>query len=128
MDIKERAFHVAILSVCPNFSGSYNPPSGPAIEQWDSPCPQPTQAQIDAAMPLARAEIVQATIRTEVGRRLTPTDFRFFADAPLSATFTQADKAALAARRAAVRDFGNTIDPAAINTFSDIAALPWPSI
>lgn len=89
---------------------------------------QPSQAEIDAAMPLARARLVASAVRDQVAHRLAPSDFRFIGDYPVFATFTQADKTALAARRQTVRDFGNAIDPAAIASVAEIAALPWPVV
>lgn len=116
-----------IKAIYPDFSG-YVDFTGGVITAWNSPFAQPTPAQIDAAIPLAHARLIEEAIKAEVARRLAPTDFRYIGDYPVSATFTQAAKDALAARRQAVRDFGNAIDPAAIASVDEIAALPWPVV
>lgn len=87
----------------------------------NAPSPDPNDT------PANRAAAVKSAVNAHVAALLAPSDFRFGGDYPLSATFTQANKDALAARRQAARDFGNALDLAATRV-EDIAAMPWPVV
>lgn len=93
-----------------------------AIKGWNESAlgPQPSQTEIDAAMPLAKAAINLAAIRAERDRRLSATDYMATPDYP-------APPAGLAAYRQALRDFPATVDAAALSRPLDVNALNWPA-
>jgi len=94
------------------------------ILEWDSSLgPQPTQAQIDAANPLAKSALCMTAIRAERDRRIAATDYQAMPDYPAAKR-----PAGLDAYRNALRDFPATLDPATVPWPLDIAALNWPGL
>lgn len=90
------------------------------ITRWDMVLGvQPTQSQIIAAAPAAKAVHNMAAIRAERDRRLTATDYMAMPDYP-------AKPANLVVYRQALRDFPATIDPATLTWPMDVDTLNWP--